>query len=58
MQASEAAHERFVAESKEMDAAWANGTLDQWLAKKIDAEKRGLDGNDGSDAGGAAAVVA
>lgn len=53
MQAAEAAHERFIAESRAMDQAWANGVLDEWLAEKLAAEKRGdTDGDSGASDGG------
>jgi len=35
-----AAHERFVAENREMELAWSRGTLDEWLEEKLADERR------------------
>ena len=34
-----AAHERFVSDSWEMNLAWADGRLDEWLQEKLADER-------------------
>jgi hypothetical protein len=38
-------HAKFIAENNEIDRAWANGTLDQWILDKL----KQIGGTDGSD---------
>lgn len=37
--------ERFAAESRELDKAFLDGTLREWLKKKRDAERKVFDGD-------------
>lgn len=43
--AGAAAHEKFVAENREIDWAWRAGTLDEWLAEKLTNERRAAESN-------------
>lgn len=44
-------HARFVAESNEIDRAWASGTLDDWVGDKL-KQLGGLDDGDSGNTSG------
>jgi hypothetical protein len=46
------AQSRFLRDSIAIDRAWADGTLDQWLATQIAELKQHVDGSDTTDPAG------
>lgn len=40
------AHEQFVCEAREIDQAFANGSLDQWVSDKVEYERRRYESSD------------
>jgi len=48
-------YEKFVSDSLAMDQAWMEGTLDEWISNRFDAERRKLFGGTAPEGGGVAA---
>jgi len=45
-------YEKFVSDSLGMDKAWMEGTLDEWVSNRFDAERRKLFGGTVPEGGG------